>query len=89
MLDVLDWESEEKQTKPIARFSEASLIKALEENGVGRLSTYAAIMSKLTSANMEKEKRLLLSPRWAVNWSAWSSALRRSTRMAGKLIYLR
>ena len=61
MLDVLDWESEEKQTKPVARFSEASLIKALEENGVGRPSTYAAIMSKLDEREyVEKEKRSLL-----------------------------
>jgi len=60
-LDVLDWLTEQKETKPVARFTEASLIKALEENGVGRPSTYAAIMSKLDEREyVLKEKRSLL-----------------------------
>ena len=32
-------------TKPLPRFSEASLVKELEENGIGRPSTYASILS--------------------------------------------
>jgi DNA topoisomerase-1 len=60
-LDVLDWLSEQKETKPVARYSEASLIRALEENGVGRPSTYAAIMSKLDEREyVIKEKRSLI-----------------------------
>lgn len=60
-LDVLDWLSEQKETKPVARYTEASLIRALEENGVGRPSTYAAIMSKLDEREyVIKEKRSLL-----------------------------
>lgn len=60
-LDVLDWLTEQKETKPVARFTEASLIKALEENGVGRPSTYAAIMSKLDEREyVLKEKRALI-----------------------------
>jgi len=60
-LDVLDWLSEQKETKPVARYSEASLIRALEENGVGRPSTYAAIMSKLDEREyVLKEKRSLI-----------------------------
>ncbi|MBT8042275.1 MAG: type I DNA topoisomerase, partial [Pontiella sp.] len=60
-LDVLDWLSEQKETKPVARYTEASLIRALEENGVGRPSTYAAIMSKLDEREyVIKEKRSLI-----------------------------
>ena len=60
-LDVLDWLSEEKETKPLPRYTEASLIRAMEENGVGRPSTYAAIMSKLDEREyVVKEKRSLL-----------------------------
>jgi len=40
--------SEQKFTQPPAAFSEATLVKALEENGIGRPSTYASILSTLT-----------------------------------------
>ena len=60
-LDVLNWLAEQKETKPVARYTEASLIRALEENGVGRPSTYAAIMSKLDEREyVVKEKRALI-----------------------------
>jgi DNA topoisomerase-1 len=60
-LDVLDWLTEQKETKPVARYTEASLIRSLEENGVGRPSTYAAIMSKLDEREyVVKEKRSLI-----------------------------
>ena len=39
-LDCIEWTGEQKFTKPPARYSEPSLIRALEENGVGRPSTY-------------------------------------------------
>lgn len=38
---------EQKFTQPPARFNEGSLVKALEENGIGRPSTYASIISVL------------------------------------------
>ena len=46
-LALSDVESEKKYTKPPARYSEAGLIKTLEENGVGRPSTYATIAGTL------------------------------------------
>lgn len=38
---------EEHWTSPPPRFNEASLVKALEEDGIGRPSTYAAIISNI------------------------------------------
>ncbi len=40
--------TEQKYTKPPQRYSESSLIKAMEENGIGRPSTYASIISVLS-----------------------------------------
>ncbi|MBR1672156.1 MAG: type I DNA topoisomerase [Fretibacterium sp.] len=40
-------EKEQRFTRPPARYSEATLIKTLEENGVGRPSTYATIAGTL------------------------------------------
>src|SRR5690554_7032364 len=39
----------EKQTQPPARFNEASLIKTLEANGIGRPSTYSTIIKTIRS----------------------------------------
>jgi DNA topoisomerase-1 len=47
-LKLLKVNSEQKFTQPPAAFSEATLVKALEENGIGRPSTYASILSTLT-----------------------------------------
>jgi DNA topoisomerase-1 len=44
-LDLKELKPEQKFTQPPARYSEATLVKALEENGIGRPSTYASIIS--------------------------------------------
>ena len=50
-----------KKTKPPARFTEAALIKELENRGIGRPSTYAAILENITSREYLKlEKRFLV-----------------------------
>jgi len=50
-------------TQPPARYTEASLIKALEENGIGRPSTYAPILSNIQERNyIEKNEQKRFQP---------------------------
>lgn len=49
-------------TQPPARFSEASLVKMLEENGIGRPSTYAPIISTLLDRKYVKREKKNLIP---------------------------
>ncbi len=59
-LDCLELLQEQKFTQPPPRFSEATLVRVLEENGVGRPSTYAQILATLDQRGyVEKEKRSL------------------------------
>jgi len=46
-LDLIKIKSEQKFTQPPARYTEATLIKALEERGIGRPSTYAPTISTI------------------------------------------
>jgi DNA topoisomerase-1 len=49
------------QTKPPPRYNEASLIKTLEEKGIGRPSTYAPIISLIQDKNyVQKESRVFI-----------------------------
>mgnify|MGYP000062002627 FL=1 len=51
-----------KKTKPAARFTEASLIRELEKRGIGRPSTYAAILDTIMSRGYVKTEKRLLVP---------------------------
>ena len=59
-LDLLALLPEQHFTQPPPRYTEASLVKALEENGIGRPSTYAPIMSTIQGRGYVdlREKRL-------------------------------
>ena len=46
-LTLIKFDPKQHFTQPPPRFSEASLVKELEENGIGRPSTYAAILSTI------------------------------------------
>ena len=47
-LNLNELKKEQKFTRPPARYTDASLVKAMEEKGIGRPSTYASIISVLT-----------------------------------------
>ena len=61
-LDAVRWIADEKLTKGPSHYSEASLIKALEENGVGRPSTYAATIETLKMREYAKTEKKKLVP---------------------------
>lgn len=47
VLELIEMHTEEKQTQPPRRYTEAGLVKELEKRGIGRPSTYASIMNTL------------------------------------------
>src|SRR5699024_9675538 len=51
-------------TTPPPRYTEASLVKALEERGIGRPSTYAATISVITSRGYVERRGQALVPTW-------------------------
>ncbi|MCY4630493.1 MAG: type I DNA topoisomerase, partial [bacterium] len=55
-------EVESHRTQPPARFTEATLIRRLEELGVGRPSTYATIMTTITDRGYVRKKGTALVP---------------------------
>lgn len=46
--NIKELEKNQSQTKPKSRYNEATLVKELDEKGIGRPSTYASIISTLT-----------------------------------------
>ncbi|MBS5022594.1 MAG: topoisomerase DNA-binding C4 zinc finger domain-containing protein, partial [Firmicutes bacterium] len=66
-LDLLSMLKEQKFTKPPLRYTDASLVKAMEEKGIGRPSTYATIISKLNQKYVKKDGKYMLPTPVAYN----------------------
>ncbi len=63
VLKLRELKPEQHYTQPPMRYSEASLIKTLEETGVGRPSTYASILSIILDRDyVTRESKKLLAP---------------------------
>ena len=60
--DLLDAKSEQHFTNPPPRYTEASLVKKLEELGIGRPSTYASTMSTLVDRDYVRIEKKQLVP---------------------------
>lgn len=61
-LDVARGKLLEKKTKPPARYTEATLVKKLESEGIGRPATYAAIMENIVSRGYVRVEKKYLVP---------------------------
>ena len=55
-------ETKQSFTEPPARYTEASLVKALEEKGIGRPSTYATIISTIIDRHYVEKNKKQLAP---------------------------
>ena len=60
--DVKEVKGEQNFTKPLPRFTESSLVKELEDKGIGRPSTYAPIVGTLRERKYIKMEKKSLVP---------------------------
>jgi DNA topoisomerase-1 len=63
-LSATDLSADGHSTKPPARYSEASLVKELEERGIGRPSTYASIIETIVAREYVRRVGKALIPTW-------------------------
>jgi DNA topoisomerase-1 len=63
-LDALELTPDGHSTNPPARYTEASLVKALEELGIGRPSTYSSIIKTIQDRGYVYKKGSALVPSW-------------------------
>ncbi|MDO5740463.1 MAG: type I DNA topoisomerase [Ornithinimicrobium sp.] len=63
-LETLRAEAQGHQTTPPARYTEATLVKALEEKGIGRPSTYAATVTTIQDRGYVRSRGSALIPTW-------------------------
>ena len=63
-LNLRDLQSAQHFTQPPPRFTEASLIKELEEQGIGRPSTYVPIISTIQDRGYVEQEQRRFTPTW-------------------------
>ena len=63
-LKAVEVTAKDHLTLPPPRYTEASLVKALEEDGIGRPSTYAAILSTIVAKGYITKRGQALVPEW-------------------------
>ena len=61
-LELKEMQSEQKFTKPPLRYTDSTLVKAMEENGIGRPSTYAATISVLAKRTYTDKEGKYIKP---------------------------
>lgn len=64
LLDVVELVPDGHDTSPPPRYTEASIVKALEDRGIGRPSTYAATISVITDRGYVLRRGTQLVPSW-------------------------
>ena len=62
VLKLRELKPEQKFTQPPARYTEATLIRSLEENGIGRPSTYAPIITTIIDRGYVEREQKKLKP---------------------------
>ena len=62
VLDLLKLDPKQHFTQPPPRYSESSLVKELEEKGIGRPSTYASILSTIQDRGYVEREKAKFSP---------------------------
>jgi DNA topoisomerase-1 len=63
-LTVLRAEADGHETTPPPRYTEATLVKAMEERGIGRPSTYASILGTIQDRGYVRSRGSALIPTW-------------------------
>ena len=63
-LEVLEAQAEGHETSPPPRYTEATLVRAMEERGIGRPSTYAATVGTIQDRGYVRRRGTALVPTW-------------------------